>query len=704
MRKLKYFSLLSFGLVIPISTILVASCSSLDNNVSSTNNVNNQNTKIISKVNSSQIGWQNKTKIDIYQQYNSSTKVLNNNVSSNLNHFIFQNLNTFIQGDVSLITQPNLLEAKLENWNDIDLNSLTITLTIKAKSWYLNNEVQNKSLVQKVQINNLKEIPNWIDSKGGNIDSSNKLYANKYAEVLKVLEFNYSMPIWKLNDDILNNKLHQINKFNKLNLTVVADSSTSEGKLILNLKGSYETNLKQQINVDDQITITGFLKVNNNLDLSIQNFKTNLSNWFIDGKPVFENKANYSQITSINMKEWLEKYIEDFNVYSELNNWTMKEFLNYGFKFKTFNSSITNDFKKIKFTLDGSYINKKYDGQKWNDDFIVYWKQNNFGNNSSTLNIPNLDETQNWLINQIQVDANKLNKYYPSFFLGLESLSESINNNDYYSFENYLTNKSKDIIANIQNNYFLNEQIKINLNNGIRANDFENHLSFSLFLKIGTENRFKFIKHFSFNNIFNNNLDDLLPKNNLVLIKPLNAEKNNWFSIIMKFLKNKHKKSVEDLFQSQDNSSIQIIEQNTPQLILPSINNKSLINNGNWPNEKESVIKNLDTISKHISPKIFNKELKISLDISSNPPNIQKNSFDYESKLYNFFKNSNNLFHLNDVRYVFEKQTIKINLTKIQSSINIDIKGETSISFADGQFRNYPTDFVMVMIRSDWNS
>lgn len=709
MGKKVFFILTSLSFIIPPSTILVTSCSSIDHNNNSSsnnlpsNNVRNQNTEIVKSLNSSKIGWDTKTKIEIYQLYQSSITTLNINSKEHLNDFVFKNISNFVKGNISLIKSSQSIEAELIPWNSIDtnINSLIIKLTIKANAWYLNNQIQNKNIVQNVQVNNLKSIPNWIDSSGGYIDNSRKLHASKYAEVLKFLNLNYLTPLHRLDNKILNQKLNTTSMFKNLTLTIQSGSSTSKGKLFLNLQGTYELN-SIQIKINSQITITGFFIVKNNLQLALQNIELNYTNWFQDQKPILEDNSILDQINNISKDEWLNKYINAFVVYNNLNSWTQKNFFNFGFNFNNLKANVNNITKKISFSFEGTYTNKKYDGNTWINETTIQWNQSNLNLNNATMNIPDTNDLEKWLISYMEIDTNKLIKHYPSYYLGIQSLSESINDGTYYPFMEYLTEKSNKTLLAIQKRYFLKTQIAINLSKDVIANDFDNILSFSLFLQVGDESSIKHTKQFSFNNIFTKVLSDNLPKDNVVTIKSSIKEKNSWFSHILKYLKINHNVLIDKLFINKENKSLMIKEENQQKVILPIIKSP-LINNADWPNQSENANNNFKKISSHIVPKIFNQELKLVINDRSYPPQINQGVFNYESKLFNLTNNFSNAFYIEDARYFFDNIPLTITLSKIEDHILFSFDGKTNISFAN-YYNEYPTKFVMIILKSDWTS
>ncbi|MBR2849054.1 MAG: hypothetical protein IKB83_00935, partial [Mycoplasmataceae bacterium] len=276
-------------------------------------------------------------------------------VNSTIKKFVLDNLKTFLKGDLSKIQNESDLEAMLVD-NPNDPNSIYISISILENKWYKNNEVQTTKLTEKFLISNFAPIPETLNSEGGTLDEG-KLEVSHYLSTIKLFNFNYLTNLSKLNDDYFNNILVQIEDFKNLKIEI-KEGNTKEGKLILELSGTYKG---KEISAQN-IEITGF-KIIESQSVQISNIVLNKDQWFESLLPIINDDLNYSkeEINKISSQDWIEKYFLDFKVYDENDKllFDKNDLLKMGFSIVT-EASVT-DKKELNFSnFIIQYRNKKY--------------------------------------------------------------------------------------------------------------------------------------------------------------------------------------------------------------------------------------------------------------------------------------------------------------------------------------------------------
>ena len=209
-------------------------------------------------------------------------------VNSTIKKFVLDNLKTFLKGDLSKIQNESDLEAMLVD-NPNDPNSIYISISILENKWYKNNEVQTTKLEQQFLISNFAPIPETLNSEGGTLDEG-KLKVSHYLSTIKLFNFNYLTNLSKLNDDYFNNILVQIEDFKNLKIEI-KEGNTKEGKLILELSGTYKG---QEISAQN-IEITGFKIIESQSAVQISNIVLNKDQWFESLLPIINDDLNYSK-------------------------------------------------------------------------------------------------------------------------------------------------------------------------------------------------------------------------------------------------------------------------------------------------------------------------------------------------------------------------------------------------------------------------
>lgn len=659
MKKMLIFSSMLF-IATPIS--IVVSCGKSNNKEENHGDSVKTDTLFIPNINAIDL------KLEKYEAIEATNKINN--------QFCFDNLNIFLTGDVSLIKNPDDLIIKT-SLSENDNNSIILDFSVKPNKWYRNNKIQNSLSTYSYIINGFKmqsQNENILNSQGGYIDNS--LFVDKYKVIAQELKLKKYENISLLTNELLNNKLHSNKDFEQLNLRIYEGSSTKEGILKLELSGKY----KEEIIKSQIITMSNFYRIEKNIFLSFNNINLNLENWFNDLKPI--DTSSNKDISNISQEDWFNKYILDF-IINDSNFLLDREAIKQLIKKVKFSFNLENN--KIQFTFSGQFQNKIFKNNNWeNDGEVIKIYQSSIG--VKEFSLPTLNDLKNTMINQIQINEEKLKEHYPSYYLGIQKYYQSISYS--YYFDDFILNK--DMIFNkYKQAYFPNRQINFAIDSSttIFANDFNGEMNFNVVLIDQDElNNRSHVKNFSFNNFksLSNFVNTKL--NNSVLIK-----ENNLLAykmIINKLKENKAK--VDELFISGEGNKISI-----------ELNNFNYLNSSVFfEGEFNSFEEKFNQLKRKVEPTIFQQRFSVLDEPSISQ--IDQYSIGYKSNLYANTLDDKDWFLINNISYFIESNTNLI-LTKENNGLNIKIIGKTIIDFSDNESREFETSFYFKLLKSQWD-
>lgn len=675
----KKILVLNLGLI-PLITGITISCS----NSSHSSETIHEDTKIINQIEYKKIFLNNNeiTSLDFIAKY----------PNDKIKQFVFDNKNIFINGDTTLINSLNDLEVNYLPNNENQTNIIFLKILIKKGFWYQNNKIeQDKDLEQNVKLFGFKNLPEKLNPDGGKNQWG--LDISKYKSVIDLLNLKQSTSISLLDNQTLNKPLKMIPEFNKLNLKISNKSNTKEQKLILVLSGEYGGE-----KIDNEIEITGFWNFKNQ-NFKITNLKLDKNNWFENTKPI-TNSSNIDDILQIEINDWNNKYIQNYLVSNVLGNIIISknEIRNYNLSFNFSGIQIENK-NTIIFKQPNLFIqNKKYDetSASWiNDGDLVDVSYVSGKENLPYVDIPTLNNVKEFMIDILEINFQKFQTTYPSYWLGAAYFYEKL------KFNNFSANE---IIENIDSfekfkiNYFNNKSISFNFDiNNIRANDFDRKLNFNIYLLIDGNEERQFSKEFTINsdNLKNINLNQNIStqKENYVLIKKDQSFEKN----IIKYLKLKNKKEIDELFNNINGSNI-VLENIEKKYLIPQIiDNRSIIR---YDDSEENIIQNWNKINQLIGISLFGDEINLStdknLEINSN------NTLNSNSRL--FKDHDGNLFVIEGFQYVFDNN-LNLKITKHNDNvIQITFKAKTDVSFSDNVNKEYLTTFSLIVLKSQWTN
>lgn len=607
-------------------------------------------------------------------------------VNSTIKKFVLDNLKTFLKGDLSKIQNESDLEAKFID-NPNDPNSIYISISILENKWYKNNEVQTTKLEQQFLISNFAPIPETLNSEGGTLDEG-KLKVSHYLSTIKLFNFNYLTNLSKLNDDYFNNILVQIEDFKNLKIEI-KEGNTKEGKLILELSGTYKG---QEISAQN-IEITGF-KIIESQSVQISNIVLNKDQWFESLLPIINDDLNYSkeEINKISSQDWIEKYFLDFKVYDENDKllFDKNDLLKMGFSIVA-EASVT-DKKELNFSnFIIQYRNKKYNSNSktWDEETPLQLK---YLYKENKINLPNENDVKKFLISKSEINLEVLKTKYPSYFLSQVYWSKT-KGKTYSSIDSELF--KNEWLDRIKSKYLKNKEIAFGINvNGIYANDFKNTLDFVLNLVIDDELDSLNSKEFNFNNQNKNiNENEKIKESFINKIHIDSNEENSIFKNLKKVLKEKYKDVVDSVFNTNENQVINNLS--TSNFVTQSLKNNNLVFDGS---NSDILSKKYDQIKKHLKPIIFNQDFSLSFVDSLE---FEKdNTMNVYSKLFSL--NKNERFLVESIYYYFpdkvDIELIKIDETKISVNFNIS----TIVSFASNESKEYQTKVSFLLLKNSF--
>ena len=512
------------------------------------------------------------------------------------------------------------------------------------------------------------DVPNITPPKDDEISSSggeyNGLNVSNYLEVVKALNLSSSTNIVELNDNNLNNLLHQT--YPELNVNIQNGSNQYNGELNLKL-----TNNQSREIINNNIVISGF-NVNKYTNFTVIDAEINLEKWFNNFQPI--NNQNINNVKpDLDLLSRFEINIDDAIT---INN------TNYQDQFKiTPKFSIENNNLKIDFNIEQCF--KEYNNGEWViDSYSPLAIKNPL--NEYDVQLPTLNQLFQFMMQQIKIIDNNAYNFYPSYFMGIGLYSIKIQQSQTAIF-NYLN--INQIIDKYKSTYFPNNQYNflINSNSNFSANDSIGQLSFSIYVK----------------NLDNTDIDNISASHQLVLsgFKKLNLNKQYNNSVSVENGSNLYN-SLSRIFTNEiqqvqnDKQTIENVEKIGLNSLLSTY--FGLIYMENMDDDQlEAKVNNINTNYKFslFGTYISNFNTDISID------SLKSNNFNPSLGLYNLGSNSEDIIYL---------KSIEINLEANKNSISLDnnnlpeirIFGNIAITLSNNEIINQNVVLVCKIVNS----
>lgn len=520
----------------------------------------------------------------------------------------------------------------------ISIIPITIVACSSKKSTPSDN-VENPPETPNPDVPNITP-PNTTPPKNDEISSSggehNGLNVSNYLEVVKALNLSSSTNIVELNDNNLNNLLHQT--YPELNVNIQNGSNQYNGELNLKL-----TNNQSRKIINNNIVVRGF-NVNKYTNFTVIDAEINLEKWFNNFQPI-----NNQNINNVNQDlDLLSRFEINIDDAITINN------TNYKDQFKiTPMFSIENNNLKINFNIEQGF--KEYNNGEWviNSYYPLAIKN---PLNEYDVQLPTLNQLFEFMMQQIKIiDSNAYN-FYPSYFMGIGLHSIKIQQSQTAIF-NYLN--INQIIDKYKNTYFPNNQYNflINSHSNFSANDSLGQLSFSIYVK----------------NFDNTDIDNTSASHQLVLsgFKTLNINDNqcnNYVSV------NNGSNLYNSLIKMFANEIQQV---KTDQHTIENVNKlglNSLLTNYFGPIYYENMESNniediINKINTNYSFSLFGNSIS-NFNTNISIDQLSLNNFNPNLGLYNLGSNSEDIIYL---------KSIDINLDPNKNSVSINNRNNPEI-------------------------
>lgn len=317
----------------------------------------------------------------------------------------------------------------------------------------ISNESIKELLIQS-QFNQNKIISNINNSSG----YFNGLYIDKYLSIISSLNINKNSVLSLLTNDNLNEQLNK--KFPNKNYQLNILENTSEYEGILNLKLSFD-------GIQENITITGFNSLKNNVNYIINKLVINSDKWYSDLK-------KESEVNAWNKDQWV----------SYLSNLEIRDDNNIPYDLLKIGNNVSyvfeyNSTKKTMFVILTSNY-KKYNGTNWVNETnnILNKKIGILNNTGFPIEFPSKNNLYDFIKNILQVKESIKNSmitsryasYYSHAFNGLKL--NTLLNNILEIPDKYLTYIKENLMLSS------NDVISIEFSN-VFSNDVDGILNFN---------------------------------------------------------------------------------------------------------------------------------------------------------------------------------------------------------------------------------
>lgn len=537
----------------------------------------------------------------------------------------------------------------------ISIIPITIVACSSKKSTPSDN-VENPPETPNPDVPNITP-PNTTPPKDDEISSSggehNGLNVSNYLEVVKALNLSSSTNIVELNDNNLNNLLHQT--YPELNVNIQNGSNQYNGELNLIL-----TNNQSREIINNNIVIRGF-NVNKFTNFTVIDAKINLEKWFNNFQPI-----NNQNINNVNQDlDLLSRFEINIDDAITINNTNYKDQFKITPKF-----SIENNNLKIDFNIEQGF--KEYNNGEWViNSYSPLVIKNPL--NEYDVQLPTLNQLFTFMMQQIKIIDNNAYNFYPSYFMGIGLYSIKIQQSQTAIF-NYLN--INNIIDKYKSTYFPNNQYNflINSHSNFSANDSLGQLSFSIYVQ----------------NFDNTDIDNISASHQLVLsgFKTLNINDNQYNNYVSvnngSNLYNSLIKMFADEIQQVKNDQHTI--ENVNKLGL-----NSFLTNYFGPiyyenmesNNIEDIINKINTNYSFslFSNSISNFNTNISID------QLSVNNFNPNLGLYNLGSNSEDIIYLKSIDINLDPNKNSVSMNN-RNNPEIRIFGNITITLANNETIN----------------
>ena len=520
----------------------------------------------------------------------------------------------------------------------------------------------------------------------GQTIANGKLKVSAYGELiadLKLFQADTYLP--EISDQLLNQTLEQNSKYTNWKLKILPNSSTATGQLFLELTNSKNANFSAQIEISGFET---FANPDKKVQLQYSNFQLNQKLWFEQLNPI-QTSNNKQDINNISSDDWIQ-LLNDFTIRATGTDQSVfgkkADLLAKHFQFEIKGTAQNN---QINFRITTKFQNKKYLDNQWRDDALIQWNQVSTNFNAANVNLPTINEVQQFVVDQTSVNQEILKNHYPSYFLGFQNYAQKINHQfiDVPGLLNNLQLKNDDF----KQYYFANQNVRIIIaDNSIKASDLKNQLSFNAQLVIEDQKQ-PHEKVF----VFDDQTKDLtvatfFQKSNSIQINHSGGLYNRLTQVLRQ-----QKMSVDAAFALTQNQTTALTPVLQSTLITDVLKNPLI----NFELDEAAAQQRWDQIEQQIKLALFGNQINLSTEATNEMPSL--NTLNFYTHWMQIEPNDAIVFET----FIFDfPESIELILTKTNTdTIKISFQAATEILLSDQQSKSSPTTFWLDLTKQQWD-
>ena len=520
----------------------------------------------------------------------------------------------------------------------------------------------------------------------GQTIANGKLKVSAYGELiadLNLFQSNTYLP--EINDQLFNQTLEQNSKYTNWKLKILPNSSTATGQLFLELTNSKIANFSAQIEISGFETFTNPDK---KVQLQYSNFQLNQKLWFEQLKPI-QTSNNKQDIKNISSDDWIQ-LLNDFTIRATGTDQGVfgkkADLLAKHFQFEIKGTAQNN---QINFRITTKFQNKKYLDNQWQDDALIQWNQVSTNFNAANVNLPTINEVQQFVVDQTSVNQKLLKEHYPSYFLGFQNYAQKINH-QFIDVPGLLNNLQLENV-DFKQYYFANQNVRIIIaDNSIKASDLKNQLSFNVQLVIEDQKQ-PYEKIF----VFDDQTKDLtaatfFQKSNSIQINHSGGLYNRLIQVLKQ-----QKMNVDAAFalaQNQTTSLAPVLQ----SILITDVLKNPLIN---FELDEAAAQQHWDQIEQQIKLALFGNQINFSTEATNEMPSL--NTLNFYTHWMQIEPNDAIVFET----FIFDfPESIELILTKTNTDIiKISFQAATEILLSDQQSKSSPATFWLDLTKQQWD-
>ena len=510
---------------------------------------------------------------------------------------------------------------------------------------------------------------NLVDLNVAGGTTTSGIVASGYKNTIELLNLRPSTDITTLSNDLLTSLLTSHNGYQNLAIEIQNNSNQANGQLIIRLFGTYN-----EKSYDEIITLSGFEK--NNIDSTFifsKPIEYDSQLWFDNFQPISGVNTN---LTYTNNRMLLLEIFKKCEVQFTINNNLVS------YQLDNLPNTIALDSIDIDDSSGKTLLNITFKKQLYiyeNNQWVIDQNSNVIRlktTNDNSFLIPSFNDLKSYILNQLELDHQRLNNYYASYFYG--NYVYDANNGNYLSDILDFFKNPDDLINRYKNKYCPNIRLYLSVfnQNGMTANDDVHSLNFTISLiDSNHSNDYNINRNFNYDGFKNINDFNQNIKNEFYL-------KEN--SSLAKTIKDNYREQINQALNGNTNySEIDKLPSN-----IVNVYNKDTFNSNN--------IQQLNNLFN--SMQLFGNDFSIAENLKE----CLANTLNADTSLFTI-TNKNDTFLVNNIR--FSKDT-NLKMTFSQKSagngVNVDIETELSIGL-EGTSVTQPANIHISFLTSDLN-